>query len=256
MYEKELKVAQKIAKRAGKVMLEYFEGEQGLEHKLETPDATEVTIADKKINSMVIEELSKNFDDGIIGEEESTAEYGLGRKWICDPIDGTRAFVIGVPTAMFSLALVVDGSPVLGVAYDPFHEKLFWGIKGQGSYCNGAKLEVSHHPIKGQYVELSSSMDKLIERPDTIKKLIKLGAKPNSIYGAVFKSCLIAQGRIVGYFEKGVNPHDVAAVHVILQEAGGKITDYQGNDLDYSKYFKGAVLSNGIVHDDLLSCVD
>lgn len=236
-------------------MLEYFEGEQGLEHKLDTPEATEVTIADKQINSMVIEELGKSLGDSVIGEEESNSEYGPGRKWLCDPIDGTRAFVIGVPTAMFSLALIIDGAPVLGVAYDPFHDKLFWAIKGQGSYCNGLRLSVSKDGIKGQYVELSSSLDKIIERPEPIRRLVALGAKPNSIYGAVFKSCLIAQGRIVGYFEKGVNPHDVAAVHVILEEAGGKVTGYKGEKLDYSKYFRGAVLSNGVVHADLLKCV-
>lgn len=254
MYEEELKIAKSLALDAGTIMLEYFDSEQGLEHKPDTSDASEVTIADKKINSMVINELSKKFTYGVIGEEESNSEYGTGMKWFCDPIDGTRAFVIGVPTAMFSLGLVVDGEPVLGVLYDPFLEKMYWGIKGQGSYCNGVRLAVSKNPLKGQYVELSGSLEKLVESPETIKKLIDFGARPNAIYGGVYKTSLIARGRIAGYFDKYLNPHDIAAGQVVLEEAGGKVTGYDGNQLDYTKNFRGAVLSNGVVHEQLLEC--
>lgn len=251
-YEKELKIAKEVALKAGEIMLEYFEGNQQLRHK---DDGTPLTIADTKINSMVIEELIKHFDYGIIGEEESTSEYGGGYKWLCDPIDGTLAFAVGSPTATFSLGLVKDGIPILGVVYDPFLNKLYWGIKKHGSFCNGNKLKVSDSPLKGHYVEVTSSAKQHARNPELIENLVKAGAKPDTIYGAVYKSCLVARGRVIGFLEKSVNPHDMAAVHVIVEEAGGKVTGYDGKPLDYSKPFKGAIASNKVVHADILKCI-
>ena len=103
MYEQELHTAQRIAREAGDIMRRYFDGDQQRQTKA---DGTPVTIADTTINSLVIQRLHETFpDDGVIGEEESTAGYGLGRKWLCDPVDGTKAFTWGVPTAMFSLEI-------------------------------------------------------------------------------------------------------------------------------------------------------
>ncbi|MBU6501056.1 MAG: hypothetical protein KGJ89_02930 [Patescibacteria group bacterium] len=114
-YTKELFAAKDIAKEAGVIMRKYFDEDQHIEIK---KDNTQVTIADKLINSLVIQRLAKAFpSDGVIGEEESTAEYGGGRKWFCDPIDGTAAYIWGVPTAMFSLGLVLDGRPVIPSAH-------------------------------------------------------------------------------------------------------------------------------------------
>lgn len=253
--EKELQIAKDIAYKAGKIMLQYFEGEQGLEHKPDETGATEVTIADRKINRLVIDELSKHFDDGVIGEEESTSEYGPGRKWICDPIDGTKAFVVGVPTAMFSLGLAVDGVPVLGVAYSPFLDRLYWAVKGEGSYCNGKRLNVSKTGMKGSYILLSSNIEKMVKHPGLIENLKSKGAMIDTIYGAVYKACLVAQGKVGGYVEKEVNPHDIIAVHMIVEEAGGKVTGYDGQELDYKKPFRGTIISNNATHDDLLYCV-
>lgn len=251
MFEQELRVAKDIAAKASRIMLEYFDAEQEVEHK---DDESEVTIADKKINSMVITELGKHFDDGVIGEEESNSEYGGGRKWICDPIDGTKAFVLGVPTAMFSLGLVVDGVPVLGVAYDPFLERLFWAVKDQGSFCNGNRLEVSDNELRGHYVGVSSSK-RIIDKIEVVSKVVQTGAKLDMTYGAVYKSCMVATGKTVGYFESVVNPHDIAAVHIIVEEAGGVVTGYDGEKLDYTKPFKGAIISNKVAHDDLVKSI-
>lgn len=252
MYEDELRIAKNIAKLAGDIMLEYFDGDQQLDHKA---DGSVVTIADTKINSLVIEELSKHFNDGVIGEEESTTEYGLGRKWFCDPIDGTKAFVIGVPTAMFSLALVIDGKPTMGVAYDPFLDRLYWATREEGSYCNDKKLQVANKDIAGNYIMVTSNVEKTLEEASQVKKLAELKAKATSLPGAVFKSCLVALGRAVGYVEAEVNAHDMAAVEVIVEEAGGLVTGYDGKKLDYSKPFKGAVVSNSKIHTEFIDCL-
>lgn len=93
-YGKELEIAKSIAREAGEIMLRYFDGDQAIEIK---SDGSQVTVADKLINTLVIKRLASAFpEDGVIGEEESTSEYGFGRKWFCDPIDGTAAYVCGV----------------------------------------------------------------------------------------------------------------------------------------------------------------
>lgn len=251
IYEKELLVAKAIAKQAGIVMRKYFDGDQQMERK---EDGSPVTIADKEINRFVIEELAKHFDDGVIGEEESTAEYGMGRRWFCDPIDGTKAFVWGTPTAMFSLGLVVDGTPVLGVTYDPFLDMLYEATAGEGSYCNGERLHVSKKELAGEYIAVSSSIEKILASPEHVKRLLDYGVLLATFSGAVYKSCLVARGRFVGYMESGVGTHDMAAVQVIIEEAGGRVTGFDGKKLDYTKPFKSAVVSNGIVHQRLVVC--
>ena len=85
-----------------------------------------------------------------------------------------------------------------------------------------------------------------------LSTLLDKKARLVAFSGAVYKGCLLARGKIDGYVEKSVNPHDVAAIEVIVKEAGGMVTDFAGNSLDYTRVFKGAVISNGVVHADLL----
>lgn len=251
-YSKELRVAKKLAKQAGKIMLKYFDGGQEMELK---EDKSVVTIADKLINDLVIERLTKKFPaDGIIGEEKSTAEYGLGRKWFCDPIDGTAGYTYGVPTSAFSLGLVVDGKSVMGVTYDPYLKRLYYGVRGKGSFCNGKQLRVSDMGLNGGCVGVTGGT-KLVQKLPYITPLRELGARVACFSGAVAKCCLIARGRMHGYVEIGLNAHDVAAAQVILEEAGGKITGMNGEVLDYSKPFKGAIASNGKIHAELIEIV-
>jgi fructose-1,6-bisphosphatase/inositol monophosphatase family enzyme len=251
VFNKELEIAKNLAYLSGKIMLEYFDGDQQKEHKA---DGSEVTIADKKINRLIIEELEKHFNDGIIGEEESTAQYGSGRRWFCDPIDGTKAFVQGLPTATFSLALVLDGKPVVGVVYDPFLDRLYYGQKDHGSFCNQQKLQVSPDGIDGSFVGINNHFEKIIKDPEYFEKLVEMGAKTTPIHGTVYKGTLVSRGNFVGFIEPGTNAHDVAAIQVIVEEAGGKISGVNGEILDYSQPFKHAIVSNSIVHEQLVEC--
>jgi len=255
-YEKEIEVAKKVARESGKTILEYFDfgnKEQGVEYK---DDKSPVTKADVLINEYIIEELLNEFpEDGVIGEERSTSTYGMGRKWICDPIDGTAAFTWGMPIAMFSLALVIDGRPVLGVAYDAFLDKMYFGVKEKGSFCNDIRLEVSDNNLDGGKVAVTSNPYK-IKNLNYISKFEEAGVQLRTLNGAVYKSCLVAKGKFEGYVEHIVGPHDMAAMQVILEEAGGKMTAIDGSELDYSQPFKGAIASNGKVHDEIVEIVN
>lgn len=248
---KEVEIATAIAREAGAVMTEYFDADQQRERKA---DGSPVTIADKQINHMVIERLSAAFpDDGIVGEEESTSSYGAGRKWLCDPIDGTKSFIWGVPTAMFSLALVIDGRPVVGVAYDPFLDRLYSGALGGGSFCNGEKLCVSDAPIGDAPVAFTGNLEKIFLNPSLAKQVAATGADLIAIDGAVYKATLVARGKVAAYIGHGCGPYDIAAAEVIVTEAGGMVTNLAGEQLDYSNDFTGVLVSNGISQDEIIS---
>jgi fructose-1,6-bisphosphatase/inositol monophosphatase family enzyme len=251
MYKEELVLAKKIALSAGKIILKYKDN-QNLEIK---KDKSFVTIADKMINSIVIKEISKKFPkDVIVGEEESTGTYGMGRVWICDPIDGTAAYVWGLPTSMFSLGLVVNGVPVLGVTYDPHLNLMYTGIKGGNAFCNNKKISVSNSDLKNGIIAVTGST-KHIGDYKYIKELSRRKVRLASFSGAVYKCMLIARGKLVGYVEDRLNPHDIAASQVILECAGGKVTGLNGENLDYSKVFLGVIVSNKVVHKDLVKLV-
>jgi fructose-1,6-bisphosphatase/inositol monophosphatase family enzyme len=251
-YREEMSVAKDLALQAGDIMLHYFDGDQQEQTK---SDGTPVTIADTTINSLVIKTISEKFpNDGVVGEEESTADYGSGRRWIVDPIDGTAAQVMGLPSAMFSLGLVIDGVPVLGVAYEPHSKKMYTAELGQGSFCNDVKLQVSMQTIKNGLIALAPDFMRPQHVDEIWLRRLLAHDKQLAIFpGAVFRGCMVASGRIAGFPHPSVKPYDIAAVHIILIEAGGKVTDVHGNPLDYSRDFQGAILSNGVVHDDLVA---
>ncbi len=106
--------------------------------------------------------------------------------------------------------------------------------------------------MKGHNVGVISDAKELIKTKDVISRLVATGAHAVYVEGAVYKSCLVAEGKFVGYFSDLPKTHDLAAVTVILEEAGGKITAVDGSPLDFSEYFEGAIVSNGVVHSDLM----
>ncbi len=253
-YVAELLTAKELAHQAGDIMRIHFNSELAIVRK---GDDSPVTKADIEINHMVIETIQEKFGDTVVGEEESTGEYGMGRRWICDPIDGTRAFTWGLPTAMFSLGLAIDGVSTLGVAYDPFLDQLYESVTGSGSFCNGKPIHVSSATLAGSTVAVSGSPEKILTNPAQAKLVQNLTSKAARLAcfsGSVYRACLVARGKLSGYVEQDINTHDLAAVDIIIREAGGMITDFDGKPLDYSKRFKGAVISNGVSHKDLLEC--
>lgn len=252
MYQQELKVATYIARAAGGSMKSFMR--TGNSFSIKT-DGTPVTQADSDINSMVIEKLQAEFpNDIIIGEEESTGGYGLGRRWLCDPIDGTKAFTWGVPTAMFSLALVVDGRPVLGVCYEPIVDTLYYAVEGQGAFRNDKTIHVNSTGIEDGIIAIASAPEDIQKNP-IVTSILERNITTAVFSGAVYKSLAVADGRFVGYVEHKVNPYDMAAVDIIVCEAGGEVLSLRGDSLDYSKSFKGAIVSNRTIRDELVSLV-
>lgn len=251
----EVTFAEETARKAGQLMREYFWAyDKGTTLKR---DKSPVTIADTKINKLVIDCVGEAFPKcGVLGEEASTGARSGHDLWVCDPIDGTAGFVVGVPTAMFSLAFVRDGVPLVGVAYDPFMDRMFTAVKGGGASCNSAPLMVSKTPLlKGSIIAASGSFRDVHALVPLYESLASQGARVAFVPGAVFRGCLLADSRIDACAFAGAGAYDIAACKVIIEEAGGRVTDIAGNEQRYDRPINGAILSNGLVHHEFAAVI-
>lgn len=254
-YTKELAFAIATAKAAGDIMRRYFRADDlGTEWK---GDTTPLTLADTKINQFVIEQVETHFPDhGVLGEEES---FGTDREfvWVCDPVDGTMPFSIGLPISTHSLALTKNGKPVVGVVYDPFSERLFQAVTGQGAYLNGKPIHVSGKALAGSYMdfELLHTWKGAITVADFRSDLVERQVMPFTLFSFVIASMLVASGELCAAFFGFTKPEDLAAAKVIIEEAGGRVTDIAGSDQKYDQPINGALVSNGVVHDELLALI-
>lgn len=251
MDSKYLKFAKTMAYDAGKIMKKYFEEDNESSYKY---DQTIVTKADTEINSLLISRVKEEFPDhSVDGEEE---KFGKSEYiWVCDPVDGTAMYARHIPVAVFSLALVVNGIPQIGVVYDIFTDNLYYAVKGHGAYKNDIKISVSD--ISLDDMRSVSNMDMWPKAEYKIDDAIKeLGKKTYFVsLGSVIRACMCVAN---GDFNLAIFPGtkhkncDIAAVKVIVEEAGGKVTDLFGNEQRYDRDINGAVISNSKVHDEVV----
>jgi myo-inositol-1(or 4)-monophosphatase len=249
-----LEFAKSLALEAGEVMLHYFLQTE----RTWKADATPLTIADTTINRMVIERISERYPEhSILGEEESALQDS-SFTWVCDPIDGTMPYSHGVPVSVFSLALCEDGTPQVAVVYDPFMKRLFSGAVGLGSYCNDEKMQVNHGTLEKALIAADafpSSNPVVAAGIDVVGELIKRKAKVVTFWGSVLPAALVAQGQFTAVLVNIPYPQDPVAIKVLIEEAGGKVTDLFGNDQRYDQPTKGFIASNGLIHDELVEIV-
>ncbi|HSX06511.1 MAG TPA: inositol monophosphatase [Candidatus Saccharimonadia bacterium] len=253
-YKAELVLAKQLAKEAGEIMLSYFNTVAS--NPTIKKDKTIVTKADTDINRRVIELLSKETPGySIWGEEESLVVKDAKFTWVCDPVDGTMPFAKGMPISSFSLALVnEDGNSVLGVVYDPFQDRLFEAVKGGGAYLNGEKISVSEKAeLDGAYIdqELWINHEEEVMFDDPKDKFNKAGAKITTQCSSVILGCFVANGAYEALIFGQGKPEDIAALAVIVPEAGGKVTDLFGQPQRYDTNIRGAIVSNGLIHDEI-----
>ena len=253
-YSHELSFAKSLALVAGDMIRKNFTLGMQKEWK---EDNSPVTDTDNAINHMVIEEIKKKFPThSILGEEETHKIEGSEFAWLCDPIDGTIPFSHGAPNCMFLLALVKEGEPVVGVMYDPFMNRLLHAVKGHGAFMNDAPIEVSKaRTLRSKCVEVSYR-DVVAGEPNLLRyRIAKEGAKIANFccvgYGEMLTACGEFVASIFGYKK----PYDVAAAKVIIEEAGGKVTDMQGNEQRYDRPINGCVMTNGHVHEKIVALI-
>lgn len=194
-----------------------------------------VTAVDTEISNSVKLQLKKHFPHyGFFSEEEDGALSDPC--WILDPIDGTTNLVYGYQQCSISLALYSGGEIVVGVVYNPFYDECFYAERGKSAFYNGEQIHVSPRAFSNGIVEFGAGSTKkelTEENFDIAKEIFRNVIDLRRICSSALSICYIAQGRIDGYFEKVLKPWDYAAGALILQEAGGIITDYSGKLLSF-----------------------
>lgn len=251
-----LDFAKSVALEAGDIMRKHFGKKPDTQLKA---DNTIVTAADKKINQLVINKVMEKYPDHDIDGEEASQCHGSKYVWVCDPIDGTASFAIGLPVSVFSLALVIDGQPEVGVIYAPFSDHLYWASRGRGAYMNSQPIHVSQHSLDDR-VEMS--IDWWPSAPWDVMQVVHDLAYEKDVYvttvgSTTHAAALVARGEFVASVfvgTKGKNV-DIAAAKVIVEEAGGKVTDLFGREQRYDQGIRGAIVSNGVVHEELVQAM-
>ncbi len=255
--EEYLEFAKKLAQEAGEIALKYFSFEVENTWK---EDDTPLTIADTEINDLVVRRINEAYPDhSIYGEEKSDIKENSKYIWVCDPIDGTMAFSCGLPIFVFSIALVDQstGLPLLGLINDPVMKTMYWAYKGSGAYRNGKQIFVSKDTdLKNTYLSTGASGKEVGFSNLPLFKLLsdkkcKTMKYPSFIYGGI----QVANGKYVGAVFYAKAGHDVASLKIITEEAGGKVTDLNGEERRYDQAGLGCIVSNGILHQEILECV-
>ena len=249
MFEEELAFAHTLADAAGEIAMASF-ADDGLEirHKA---DRTLVTAADTGIERMVRERVAATFPaDRIMGEEEGGTFDGAGRVWIVDPIDGTANFARAIPVWAPLIALQVDGELVMGVASAPAMGERYAAARGSGATMNGKRIRVSDIGSLTDAQFLHSQLDTLLGGPHGAATRELLGSAVRERgFGDYWGHLLVARGAAEVCIEPKLAIWDVAALVPIVEEAGGRITDFGGEPVRHH----GAVLTtNGGMHDELL----
>ena len=251
-----LDFAKSVAHEAGDIMQKYFGKKPDAYLKA---DNMIVTIADEEINQLVIKRVAERYPAHDIDGEEASARHGSDYVWVCDPIDGTVPFAMELPVSVFSLALVIDGRPEIGVIYAPFSDHLYWAVRGHGAYLNNQPIHVSQNSLDDR-VEMnvdwwSSAQWDVMQAVHDIA--CEKGVYVMSPCSTTHAAALVARGEFVASVfagTKGKNV-DIAAAKVIVEEAGGKVTDLFGREQRYDQDIRGAVLSNGIVHEEIVEAM-
>ncbi|WP_419918576.1 inositol monophosphatase family protein [Candidatus Poriferisocius sp.] len=235
-----------LAREAGRLTLSWFG-----DHELAVSrkgDGSPVTDADKVAESFLREHLSNRFpDDAIIGEEHTDTKGTSGRTWIIDPIDGTRSFVRGVPLYTTLLAMFDKHGPAVGVVAVPGLEEAVWAGRGRGCFHNGQRCRISSQDDLSRSYLCTSGLEWW---PDgALSRLSQSGARIRT-WGDGYGYVLVATGRVEAMVDPGLNLWDIAPMLVVIPEAGGRITTWDGKTAATAGDW---LATNGAVHDQLLN---
>jgi len=246
-------VATDAARQAGGVLAECTQTGFRIEHK---QIINLVTDADHQAEQRIINVIHKTFPTHpILAEERGLTRQAPSRyKWVIDPLDGTTNFVHGFPAYCVSIGVERDGEGIIGVIYDPTRDELFTAQVGQGAYLNGVPISVSTTEHLGQALLVTGFAYDIRETPNNnLNHFARFALKVQGLRRtgtAALDLCYVAAGRFDGFWEIKLNPWDMAAGVVILREAGGRVTDFNG--ALHSIYEQELVASNGPIHQAIL----
>jgi len=244
-----------IAREAGALLMQYFHQGLKIEYKGE---ADLVTAADRASEALIRERIKKSFPThDVLGEEQGLNDQGSDYRWYVDPLDGTTNFAHGYPVFCVSMALEhrSEGSAkrIAGVVYDPTREELFSAELGKGAQLNGKAIQVSKAAqLKESLVATGFPSQKRHKNPN-IFFYHQITLRTHGVRragSAALDLCNVACARFDGFWEFNLNPWDTAAGTLIAEEAGGKVSSFDGSPFQLNS--RETLASNGLIHDALI----
>ncbi len=246
-----LDTASSAAREAGAFLKESVGRVKNIEHKM-GQFRNLVSEIDKGSEAKIIAAIKERYPDhGILAEESGGADGRSDYKWVIDPLDGTTNFLHGVPIFCVTIGIEHKGEVVAGVSYDPNRDELFTAERGSGAFLNGERLAVTTAGTLQEALMVTGFPYHLADTPEGplvhFNNFTRVSQGIRRLGSAALDLAYIAAGRFDGYWEISLNPWDMAAGVVIVREAGGMVTDFQGRPVDI--YRKEILATNGKIHD-------
>ena len=251
----EIEAALLAAREAGEVLREGFGWQHSVSYKGEVDLVTEV---DEQAERVIKEILLGAFPSyGMLAEESGRSSGQEDARWIVDPLDGTTNYAHGLPIFCVSIALERAGEVVVGVVHDPMREETYLAERGGGATLNGELIRVSDTDEPIQALIATGFPYDRAEMPEALELFGRFAAITRGMRrlgSTALDLCYVAAGRLDGYYERGIWAWDIAAGGLILEEAGGKVTDYRGAGLNLEG--RQIVASNGYLHSAMMELTE
>lgn len=240
-----------------KILQKYFNGKFTVTSKTNVNDL--VTQADHESEQAIFKVIRETFPDHyILSEESGEMKMDSTTKWIIDPIDGTINFANGIPICCVSIGIEHEGKMVLGAVYNPFMNEFFFAEKGKGATLNNVAIHVSDKTDLMTSCLVTGFPYQYVDKPNgpvqVLEQFVRRATPVRRLGSAAIDLCWVAAGRFDGYYEHTLKAWDSAAGFLLVEEAGGKVTDFSG--AYYSPYQPSIVATNGKIHDELLLAVN
>lgn len=218
-----------------------------------------VTEADHAAEKAIMDIIQKAYPDHfILSEESGEIIQDSTYKWIIDPIDGTVNFANGIPICCVSIGLEKEGKMILGAVYNPFMNEFYMAEKGAGAFLNDQPIKVGNKSELIKACLVTGFPYTYLDAPNgplqVFEKLIRKGVPVRRLGSAAIDLCWVAAGRFDGFYEHKLQAWDSAAGFLMVEEAGGKVTDFTG--AYYSPYQPHIIATNGLIHDELVAVVN
>ena len=242
---------QAMAREAGALLMGYFRQHVKIEYK---GDVDLVTVADRKSEALILERIRKQFPThDVMGEEGARIETGSEYKWYVDPLDGTTNFAHGYPVFCVSLGVEYRKQRIAAVVYDPTRDEMFVAEKSAGARLNDESIHVSTTAELGQCLIATGFPSQKRHKNPNIYFYHQLTLRTHGVRragSAALDLCNVASGRFEGFWEFNLNPWDTAAGVLIVEEAGGKVSDFTGGEFQIAS--RETLATNGLIHEALL----
>ncbi len=252
----ELDVAIQAARQAGQLLMDHFGKDLQVKYKAPGNPVTEL---DGLTQRLIADQLRQAFPDyGFLGEEDNASSSGVGARWIVDPIDGTINYFHDHPLFVVSIALEKDGQIAVGVVYAPYLDELYAAEKGKGATLNSKTIQVSKtDEINKAVLGSGFPYNVWYDENDNLeqwRRFTKVALATRTTGSAAYDLCYVAAGRLDGYWELKLETWDAAAATLIVKEAGGLVTQVDGQP--YHHLHRNLLASNGVLHQAMLEILN